>query len=125
MKNLFLIQIKIFEDNETAIELANNICQFNMDDKTKMTECYSGASATSYECGYVWRNGYPSGAYKKVKASVVGCAADYDRLGRTLYTYNDVNSVFSMFAGGFAIGNPSLQPAHRSDSGSDDGTIRV
>ena len=72
------------------------------------TECSSGASATSYECGYVWRSNYPSGAYKEVEASVVGCSANYTALGRTLYAFNTVNDVFSMFAGGFALGNPSL-----------------
>ena len=83
------------------------------------TECGGGASATSYECGYVWRygsswggdnttNGYPNDGYKNVNASVVGCVADCGELGRTLAANVAVAAGFDCFAGGFALGNPSL-----------------
>lgn len=85
------------------------------------TECSSGASATSYECGYVWRygsswggantnptNGYPNDGYKNVNASVVGCRADGVVLGRTLAANCAVAVGGDDFAGGFALGNPSL-----------------
>ena len=83
------------------------------------TEC-GGASATSYECGYVWRghswggantnpiNGYPNDGYKNVNASVVGCSASYVVLGRTLYANGAVAAGSDDCAGGFALGNPSL-----------------
>lgn len=82
------------------------------------TEC-GGASATSYECGYVWRygqswgganttNGYPNDGYKNVNASVVGCSANDVELGRTLDASNAVASGADVYAGGFALGNPSL-----------------
>ena len=83
------------------------------------TECYSGASATSYECGYVWRYGsswgganttddYPNDGYKNVNASVVGCSAIYDGPGRTLNADDAVAYGLDSYAGGFALGNPSL-----------------
>ena len=82
------------------------------------TEC-GGASATSYECGYVWRygqswgganttNGYPNDGYKNVNASVVGCGADNAGLGRTLSAGSSVAAGDGGYAGGFALGNPSL-----------------
>lgn len=82
------------------------------------TEC-GGASATSYECGYVWRygsswggdnttDGYPNDGYKNVNASVVGCIADYDGLGRALSAADAVAVGADAYAGGFALGNPSL-----------------
>lgn len=92
-----------------------------------VTEC-GGASATSYECGYVWRygtslggvnttDGYPNDGYKNVNASVVGCDAYYNGFGRTLDANNAVADGSDNLAGGFSIGNPSLQPTHGSDSG--------
>lgn len=85
------------------------------------TECGGGASATSYECGYVWRygsswggantnptNGHPNDGYKNVNASVVGCSADADVLGRTLIAVHAVAAGNVYYAGGFALGNPSL-----------------
>ena len=82
------------------------------------TEC-GGASATSYECGYVWRygsswggdnttDGYPNDGYKNVNASVVGCSAGNDELGRTLNANNAVADGSDNLAGGFSIGNLSL-----------------
>ena len=83
-----------------------------------ITEC-GGASATSYECGYVWRygtslggvnttDGYPNDGYKNVNASVVGCDAYYNGFGRTLDANNAVADGSDNLAGGFSIGNPSL-----------------
>lgn len=83
------------------------------------TECYSGASATSYECGYVWSygaswgganttNGLPNNWYKNVNASVVGCDSLGDTFGRSLITHSAVAQEYEGYAGGFAIGNPSL-----------------
>lgn len=83
------------------------------------TECGGDASATSYECGYVWRygsswgganttDGYPNDGYKNVNASVVGCLAYSDGLGRTLYADHAVAVGADYYAGGFALGNPSL-----------------
>ena len=83
-----------------------------------VTEC-GGASATSYECGYVWRygtslggvnttDGYPNDGYKNVNASVVGCDAYYNGFGRTLDANNAVADGSDNLAGGFSIGNPSL-----------------
>lgn len=83
------------------------------------TECGGDASATSYECGYVWRygsswgganttDGYPNDGYKNVNASVVGCNANFDELGRTLAACNAVANGYDDYAGGFALGNPSL-----------------
>ena len=84
------------------------------------TECGDKiASATSYECGYVWRygsswggdnttDGYPNDGYKNVNASVVGCYAHLDVLGRTLDAGDAVAYGFDAYAGGFALGNPSL-----------------
>ena len=72
------------------------------------TECDGGASDTSYECGYVWRNRSVNSGYKEVKASVVGCDAYYMELGRTLRASNAVAYCGGSYAGGFALGNPSL-----------------
>ena len=85
------------------------------------TECNDDiANNNSYECGYVGRdchswggantesNGYPKDGYKNVNASVVGCCARYDVLGRTLVADVAVTSGGDHSAGGFAIGNPSL-----------------
>ena len=82
------------------------------------TEC-GGASATSYECGYVWRygtswggvnttDGYPNDGYKNVNASVVGCDAYYNGFGRTLDANNAVANGNDNLAGGFSIVNLSL-----------------
>ena len=82
------------------------------------TEC-GGASATSYECGYVWRygtslggvnttDGYPNDGYKNVNASVVGCEAYYNGFGRTLNANNAVANGNDNLAGGFSIVNISL-----------------
>ena len=85
------------------------------------TECGDKiASATSYECGYLWRdstswggantesNGYPKNGYKNVNASVVGCYAYIVMLGRTLDAHGAVGVGAGHYAGGFALGNPSL-----------------
>ena len=80
------------------------------------TEC-GDVSNTSYECAYVWRNFNVRKGYKEVSASVVGCYADGDRLGRVFTAFNHVNYSSDHCAGGFSIGNPSLQPTHGSDSG--------
>ena len=84
------------------------------------TECDDKiASATSYECGYLWRygssyggvnttDGYPNDGYKNVNASVVGCDANYVVLGRTLIADGAVRLDSGGYAGGFALGNPSL-----------------
>ena len=83
-----------------------------------VTEC-GGASATSYECGYVWRygtswggvnttDGYPNDGYKNVNASVVGCDAYYNGFGRTLNANNAVADGSDNLAGGFSIVNLSL-----------------
>lgn len=83
------------------------------------TECGGDASATSYECGYVWRygsswggdnttDGYPNDGYKNVNASVVGCSAVSVGLGRTLGADSAVAYGSDSCAGGFALGNPSL-----------------
>ena len=83
------------------------------------TECGGDASATSYECGYVWRYGsswggdnttddYPNDGYKNVNASVVGCVALSGGLGRTLSASCAVADGDAYCAGGFALGNPSL-----------------
>ena len=83
-----------------------------------VTKC-GGASATSYECGHVWRygaswgganttDGYPNDGYKNVNASLVGCHASHVVLGRTLYAYYAVAAGVDACAGGFALGNPSL-----------------
>lgn len=85
------------------------------------TECSNEANANSYECGYVWRygsswggantnpkNGYPNDGYKNVNASVVGCYAYNDGLGRTLNANCAVAGGVGDYAGGFALGNPSL-----------------
>ena len=82
------------------------------------TECGDKANANSYECGYVWRRNDPiSKGRKVVSASLVGCGVNYDELGRTLNTNNDVTYAYDRYAGGFSIGNPSLHPTHSSDSG--------
>ena len=81
------------------------------------TECSDKANESHYECGYAWRNSYVEKGYKKVSASVVGCNAYNDVLGRTLHASRDVYSSSASYAGGFSIGNPSLHPTHSSDSG--------
>ena len=84
-----------------------------------VTECGGDASATSYECGYVWRDGYsfnganttghyPNNGYKNVNASVVGCKANNIERGRTFEATYAVNNRSVSCAGGFALGNPSL-----------------
>ena len=83
-----------------------------------VTECGGRANERTYECGYVWRMSYTSSGYKEVKASLVGCCADnIDVFGRVLSACDHVTDSFGYFAGGFSIGNPSLQPTHGSDSG--------
>lgn len=83
------------------------------------TECSSGVSTTSYECSYVFRNGYsfggdnttngkPKDGYKNVNASLVGCSADCDEIGRKLHASLSVNTTYDNCAGGFAICNLSL-----------------
>ena len=84
------------------------------------TECSENASATSYECGCVWRDGHSWGGahtetdgyvnygYKNVNASVVGCGAGDNLLGRSLDSSRAVTRGAAYCAGGFAIGNPSL-----------------
>lgn len=83
------------------------------------TECGGDAGVTSYECGYVWRygsswggdnttDGYPNDGYKNVNASVVGCYAGNGVLGRALDANCAVASGYDRYAGGFALGNPSL-----------------
>ena len=83
------------------------------------TECGGDASATSYECGYVWRygiswggdnttGGYPNDGYKNVNSSVVGCNANGVALGRALDACIAVAAGGDAYAGGFALGNPSL-----------------
>ena len=71
------------------------------------TEC-GGASATSYECGYILRHYTPQDGYKRVFASAVGCDAGSYYVGRSLEAYYDVADGHLKFAGGFSIGNPSL-----------------
>ena len=70
-----------------------------------VTECGgpSAPSATSYECGYVWRGSNVGDGFKQVNASVVGCSAKYDKLGRTLNANNSVDEKNADFAGGFSI----------------------
>ena len=83
-----------------------------------VTECGDRiASESTYECGYIWRNGSSDNGYKKVFASVVGCVASSDRLGRTLSALGTVVNGSDGYAGGFALGNPSLHPTHGNDSG--------
>ena len=89
------------------------------------TECGGNASATSYECCYLWRVSNPSNGYKNVVASAVGNYSRVTEVGRTFSGDVAVDYAYYCYAGGFALGNPSLYLAHRSDSGSDDGTIRV
>ena len=85
------------------------------------TEYIGGASATSYECGYIWDYEYIQKGDKQVFALVVGCDADEADAGpgRTLDASTPVGYArYSYgYAGGFSIGNPSLQPTHGSDSG--------
>ena len=82
-----------------------------------VTEC-NGASKSTYECGYVW-NGCVDckDGYKNVNASVVGCSHIDTEHGRSLSANNPVTGDRYSYAGGFSIGNPSLQPTHGSDSG--------
>ena len=77
----------------------------------------NGVSATSYECGYIERSIYVQDGHKRVFSSVVGCSESYDKFGRTLDSKCEVNAGYTDYAGGFSIGNPSLQPTHGSDSG--------
>ena len=72
------------------------------------TECGGNANDKSYECGYVLRNGSTNDGYKEVKASVVGCNAAGVALGRTLVSRDAVANGYDPYAGGFALGNPSL-----------------
>lgn len=72
------------------------------------TEFGGKANDKSYECGYVWRGNSASYGYKGVKASVVGCGASDYELGRTLHALYSVDNADGSYAGGFAIGNPSL-----------------
>lgn len=86
------------------------------------TECDNKiANITSYECGYLWRygpsfggantnptNGYLNDGYKNVNASVVGCYTFYEVIGRTLAADRAVVNGHGAYAGGFALGNPSL-----------------
>ena len=82
------------------------------------TECgYKMASESTYECSYVLRRLTPQNGDKKVTASAVGGLSRYGYPGRTLDSQCEVNSGYDDNAGGFSIGNPSLQPTHRSDSG--------
>lgn len=81
------------------------------------TECSDDANVNSYECGYVMRAVSPDYGNKEVKASVVGCSANDNKVGRALYADDAVAYGIDNFAGGFSIGNPSLQPTHGSDSG--------
>ena len=83
-----------------------------------VTEFSNNVSNTSYECSYVTRDKYLGNGYKQVTASVVGCLASSDSMGRTLNGAYDVDSGYgNNYAGGFSIGNPSLHPTHSSDSG--------
>lgn len=88
------------------------------------TECGGKANDKSYECGYVLRDNYyiySSNGYKSVTASAVGCYASFDEIGRSLKAsaaaVSSAPYAFIGCAGGFSIGNPSLQPTHGSDSG--------
>ena len=72
------------------------------------TECSGIAGPTSYECSYVQRDSYVKYGYKGVLTSVVGCDAVYTAPGRTLLAYDTVDSDDERYAGGFALGNPSL-----------------
>lgn len=72
------------------------------------TECGGKANDKSYECGYVWRNVSTTNGHKEAKASAVGCYANNGELGRTLAAYAAVASGLADYAGGFALGNPSL-----------------
>ena len=71
------------------------------------TEC-GGAYVTSYECGYVWRDLFVQNGRKEVTASVVGCAAYSGSLGRSLEAAYAVSDGKKYYAGGFSIGNLSL-----------------
>ena len=73
-----------------------------------VTECGGRANATSYECGYVWRDGYPNDGYKVVNASAVGCFANNIGRGRSISATSAVGNIYASYAGGFSIGNPSL-----------------
>ena len=83
------------------------------------TLCGGDAGASNYECSYVWRygsswgganttDGYPNDGYKNVNSSVVGCSAINDVLGRSLFAAFAVAYGDDYYAGGFALGNPSL-----------------
>lgn len=73
------------------------------------TECNEyTVNENSYECGYVWRTGSTNVRYKEVETSVVGCYAYENKPGRTLYSNSSVTVGLNSYAGGFALGNPSL-----------------
>ena len=74
-------------------------------------------SLTSYECGWIWDNFNFQNGYKVVSSSVVGADTSNSELGRTFGASVAVDFGYTSFAGGFSIGNPSLQPTHGSDSG--------
>lgn len=86
-----------------------------------VTECSGGASATSYECGYTSGARSSDKGEKYVSEMAVGCGYMNLMLGRSFISDSWVANDSHGLAGGFSIGNPSLQPTH----GSDDGTIRV
>ena len=85
-----------------------------------VTECSGGASATSYECGYTTGAREDDKGEKYVSEMAVGCGYMNLMLGRSCQN-SSLKVRTGGVAGGFSIGNPSLQPTH----GSDDGTIRV
>ena len=82
-----------------------------------------GGSASTYECGYMWKNkgssfgglhapnGYPkqsnmSGRW--VNASAAGCHLNRDFAGRTFGADNSVRDVHDFYAGGFSHGHITL-----------------
>lgn len=69
-----------------------------------------GASETSYECGYISGYNYVQEGNKEVSALVVGCGSDYNMAGRTFNANTPVDDAAYSYAGGFSIGNPSIQP---------------
>ena len=72
------------------------------------TECDRYASATSHECSDVRREVSARNGYRRVSASVVGCDIISGALGRTLHAESAVADGVDSYAGGFALGNPSL-----------------
>ena len=81
-----------------------------------VTECSGGASATSYECGYATGVRSSDKGEKYVGEMAVGCGYMNLMLGRSCQN-SSVKLRTGGVAGGFSIGNPSLQPTHGSDSG--------